>query len=211
MHKVTAVIPVKGVSERVKDKNLRELDGETLLERKIRILKECKLVEKIVVNTDSERIINIARDKGVAYVKRDSYFTEQATPLNEVIRNVIENTPGEHIMWSQVTSPLLTSKTTDKAIEKYFEKIKEGYDSLASVEKLICYLWKDNKPVNYSLGSHPRSQDLDPYYNMTFGILIIERELAIANNYYVGSKPYLFEVSAEEAIDIDTEEDLFIA
>ena len=131
--------------------------------------------------------------------------------MNDVIHHVMENSPDGHIYWAQVTSPLLTPKTIDRAIEQYFAKLKDGYDSLASVQKLLLYLWKDEKPINYTLDRHPNSQTLDPYYCMTFGILLIENTVELTRRYYMGERTYLFEVSPIEASDIDTEYDLLFA
>jgi CMP-N-acetylneuraminic acid synthetase len=209
--RITAVVPVKGQSERVKNKNLRLLQGESLLARKIRVLQNCRRVNRIVVNSDSDEMLAVGRDLGVEVVKRAPHFALGTTPMNDVIHHVMENSPDGHIYWAQVTSPLLTPETIDRAIEQYFAKLSEGYDSLASVQKLLMYLWKDEKPINYTLDRHPNSQTLDPYYCMTFGILLIEKALALRRRYYMGERPYLFEVSPREASDIDTEFDLLFA
>jgi CMP-N-acetylneuraminic acid synthetase len=208
---VTAVVPVKGQSERVKNKNLRLLNGESLLARKIRVLQNCSGVKRIIVNSDSDEMLRVGSDLGATPVRRDAHFAFGTTPMNNVIHHVIENSPDGHIYWAQVTSPLLTPQTIDSAIAEYFAKLKDGYDSLASVQKLLMYLWKEGKPINYTLDRHPNSQTLDPYFCMTFGILLIEREVALKRRYYIGERPYLFEVTPVEAIDIDTEYDLLLA
>jgi N-acylneuraminate cytidylyltransferase len=156
-------------------------------------------------------MLRVGRDLGAEPIKRDPHFALGTTPMNDVIHHVIESSPHGHIYWAQVTSPLLTPRTIDGAIAEYFAKLKEGYDSLASVQKLLVYLWKDGKPVNYTLDRHPNSQSLDPYFCMTFGILLIEREVALRRRYYIGERPFLFEVTPIEAIDIDTEYDLVMA
>jgi N-acylneuraminate cytidylyltransferase len=208
---MTAVVPVKGQSERVKNKNLRLLNGESLLARKIRMLRNCTRINRIVVNSDSDEMLRVGSDLGAEPLKRDPHFALGTTPMNDVIHHVMENSPFGHIYWAQVTSPLLTPETIDRAIAEYFAKLKEGYDSLASVQRLLMYLWKDGKPLNYTLDRHPNSQTLEPYFCMTFGILLIEREAALKRRYYIGERPYLFEVTPIEAIDIDTEYDLVMA
>jgi CMP-N,N'-diacetyllegionaminic acid synthase len=208
---LTAIIPVKGQSERVKNKNLRLLNGESLLARKIRVLQSCSGVKRIIVNSDSDEMLRIASDCGVEPVKRAAHFALGTTPMNDVIHHVMENSPDGHIYWAQVTSPLLTPQTIDRAISEYFGKLEEGFDSLASVQRFAVYLWKDGKPVNYTLDRHPNSQTLDPYFSITFGILLIAREVALRRRYYMGEQPYLFEVNPVEAIDIDTEYDLLLA
>jgi CMP-N-acetylneuraminic acid synthetase len=211
VEQVTAVVPVKGQSERVKNKNLRLLNGESLLARKIRVLQNCTRVKRIIVNSDSDEMLRVGSELGVESVRRAPHFALGTTPMNDVIHHVVENSPEGHVYWAQVTSPLLPPATIDRAISEYFAKLKEGYDSLASVQRFAVYLWKDGKPVNYTLDRHPNSQSLDPYFSMTFGILLIEKEVALRRRYYMGERPYLFEVTPVEAIDIDTEYDLVMA
>jgi CMP-N-acetylneuraminic acid synthetase len=210
-HQITAVVPVKGQSERVKHKNLRLLNGESLLARKIRILQSCSRVKRIIVNSDSDEMLGIAANLGVESVRRDPHFALGTTPMNDVIHHVISNSPDGLLYWAQVTSPLISPETVDKAIAEYFVRLEEGYDSVASVQRFAVYLWKNGKPVNYTLDRHPNSQSLEPYFAMTFGILLIDKEVALRRRYYIGERPYLFEVNPIEAIDIDTEYDLLLA
>ena len=55
--KITAVIPVRKGSQRVKDKNLRPFAGTTLLENKIKMLLKVPEIDEIIVNTNSEAAI----------------------------------------------------------------------------------------------------------------------------------------------------------
>ena len=71
---LTAVIPVRKGSQRVEDKNLRLFNKKNLLTHKIEKLKKIKGINKIVINTDSEKAIKIAKDHGVNYWKREDYF-----------------------------------------------------------------------------------------------------------------------------------------
>lgn len=211
MKKVTAVIPVRAGSQRVKNKNLRLIGGESLLARKIRTLQSCGNVADIIVNSDSEDMLRVGREHGVKTVERDASYASSEVPMNEAINNVLCNTEGEHIMWAQVTSPLVSAERIDSFIETYFRKLDEGYDSLTTYEPLKEYIWDETGPINYKKGSHPRSQDLVQYRALTFTVMIIRKELGIEKKYYIGDNPYFVEVTQEEAVDIDNEVDLFVA
>ena len=211
MKKVTAVIPVRGGSQRLKNKNLRLIGGESLLARKIRILKECSCVGDIVVNSDSDEMLKVAEKMGVAAVKRDAEYATSETSTNDAIWNVLSNAPGDHVMWAQVTSPLLSSERIDLFINTYFDKLKDGYDSLTTYKPLKEYIWDEKGPVNYEKGRHVNSQDLPLYKALTFSVMIIGRELAVKNRYYIGENRYFVEVTREEAVDIDDGEDLYTA
>ena len=60
--KVTAVIPIRSGSQRVKDKNLRKFGDTTLMELKIKNLLEVPELDKVIVNTNSEEAINIVKN-----------------------------------------------------------------------------------------------------------------------------------------------------
>lgn len=57
--KITAVIPIRTGSQRVKDKNLRSFADTNLMELKIRTLLQVPEIDQIVVNTNSEEAISI--------------------------------------------------------------------------------------------------------------------------------------------------------
>ena len=57
--KITAVIPIRSGSQRVKDKNLRAFADTNLMELKIKNLLQVPELTSIVVNTNSELAIEI--------------------------------------------------------------------------------------------------------------------------------------------------------
>lgn len=57
--KITAVIPIRVGSQRVKDKNLRPFANSNLMELKIRNLLQVPELNSIIVNTNSEEAIQI--------------------------------------------------------------------------------------------------------------------------------------------------------
>ena len=71
---LTAVIPVRKGSQRVKNKNFRKFFKKNLLIYKIEKLKKIKRIKKIIINTDSEKAIKIAKKYKIDYFKRENYF-----------------------------------------------------------------------------------------------------------------------------------------
>lgn len=57
--RITAVIPIRSGSQRVKDKNLRKFGDTTLMELKIKNLLQVPDLDKVIVNTNSDEAINI--------------------------------------------------------------------------------------------------------------------------------------------------------
>lgn len=63
MTKITAVIPIRSGSQRVKDKNLRQFANTTLMENKIEMLLNVPELDSIVVNTNSKEAIEIVKNR----------------------------------------------------------------------------------------------------------------------------------------------------
>ena len=67
---LVAVVPVREGSQRVKNKNFKPFGGKNLLIHKIETLKKVKNLDEIVINTDSEEAIDVAKNFKISYKKR---------------------------------------------------------------------------------------------------------------------------------------------
>ena len=187
VNKITAVIPTRSGSERVKNKNIRPFADKSLLEIKIDILKELiaqGYIEKIVVNTNCEESIKIAEKNNISVVKRDSYYASSRCPITEYWKEVLTKDIKTNIsMLCQVTSPLIKLDTFIKCINKYNDLNKP----IMTVDSVKDYIWyrEDGKlsPLNYDYPAHPRSQDLSSqYFKINFGVVIISKDDLYKNN-----------------------------
>ena len=206
---IKALVAVRSGSVRVKNKNLRPFAGSSLLELKLDQLKRIKELDGIIVNSNDETMLEIAKKKGCETVLRDSYYASNHVSMSEVYRNMAENCDCDVIAYMNCTNPLLKDSTIETAIEKYMEM--EGYDSLNSAHLIKEFLFLNNMPVNYDLLHQPRSQDLPDYYALNFAINIIKRDDMIANMNVVGKCPWIYGIDEVEATDIDNEIDFEFA
>ena len=210
---ITAVIPVREGSRRLKNKNIAPFAGSNLLVHKIEQLKKVKEITNIVVSSDSELMLNMAKLNGVNTHKRAiEYCDEKSKSFGEVVNHIADSVDGEHILWATCTCPLVTPKVYSKAITQYFQALSDGHDSLVSFEILKKYLWSENGPINYKLGlEHIPSQDLPNIYVPTFGVTMSPRKKMIEWNYFHGRNPYKFIIDKRSSIDIDDGLDLAVA
>ena len=74
MTKITAIIPVKGKSSRIKNKNLKKFHKSSLYEIKLDQLSKCKNFDEMIVSSESEKVLNIAKKKNFKTHKRDKNF-----------------------------------------------------------------------------------------------------------------------------------------
>lgn len=207
MKGLVAVVPVRAGSQRVKDKNFRPFAGKSLLEYKLELVKALP-VDDIIVNTDSEEAIEIAKSMGVSYHRREPYFASSKCSNSEFHHYLAKVTEAKDLLVAQVTEPLIKKASFLEAIDLYFEK---DCDSLMSVKVLKEFIWYKGEPLNYTLDNTPNSQDLPEYLVPTFGLVIVNRNSMLETRSYIGNKPFFYKVSQEEAIDIDTELDFEFA
>jgi N-acylneuraminate cytidylyltransferase len=206
MPKLIAVVPVRQGSERVKNKNFKPFGGKNLLELKLEKLKQVQGIDAIVVNTDSGQAIEIADRLGVDHFRRQPYYASSSCINSEHWRNLAETTEADYVMHTLCTSPLIALDTYAKVVEAYQRQISTGaYDSVNTVRAVKKFLWMDGKPINYSIGQSPNSQDLPEIVSLTFGISIISREMMIERGNVVGTRPLFYPLDEVESVDIDTD------
>lgn len=210
---ITAVIPVREGSRRLKNKNIAPFAGTNLLINKINQLQKVKEIDNIVVSSDSDTMLQMAGTQGVHVHKRASeYCDEKTKTFGEVVAHICMNVDGDNILWATCTAPLVFPNQYREAISLYYDALKNGYDSLVSMEEFRRYLWDENGPVNYELGlKHVPSQQLPKLYFVTDGILIAPRQKMIEWNYFHGRHPYRYILDKRTSIDIDDGLDLACA
>jgi CMP-N-acetylneuraminic acid synthetase len=200
---ITAVIPIRKGSQRVKNKNLRVFNKKNLLIYKIEKLKKLKHINKIIINTDSDEAINIAKDLNVDFWKRDKYFASSECSNSEFWSYIAETTKSDYIMFTNCTSPLVKIETYNKVLEK-FNKIKDKNDSLNTVTEEKNFLYLDNKGLNFDPKKTPNSQNLPDIVKLNFAINILSTKLMYLKKSVIGDKPYFFRLDQVEGFDIDT-------
>ena len=155
----------------------------------------------------------MALNEGVSTHKRESRFADEVSePFGAVVKNIVESTDSEHILWATCTCPLTTEKHFVEAIDCYYKNIPQNNDSLVSFEVYKRYLWDKNGPINYKIGlEHVPSQQLPDIFQPTFGICIAPREKMIEWKYFHGINPYKYILNKMSSVDIDDGLDLACA
>ena len=213
--KVTVLLPMKGNSERVPNKNLKSFNGKPLFHAIIDELNKSKYINKVIINTDSKLISDsaISNFKGFVHIhKRPKKIQGDFVSMNKIIEYDIDNSDSDIYIQTHCTSPLLSIKSLDTAIEKMISE-SENFDSIFSVTKIQTrYYDKNGKPYNHDPNKLIRTQDLEPLYEENSGFYIFTKNsFKNANNKRIGLKPLMFEIDKIEAVDIDDNSDFIIA
>ena len=211
---ITAVIPVKENSSRLRGKNFLPINGfETLLENKISQLKRVRGIKEILITSDSDRAKEIALKSGVKFIKRPKEFADESRPLSDFFKYVYSLLETPYMMWACVTSPLVDSHDYEDAIQLFDNHVINGSnDSLITVSNFQHYLMDSNGPLNYSLGIlHKNSDSLEKLHLFTNGILICSVEDLFKWGYNYGPNAFRMLLPQEKSIDIDTKWDYLTA
>lgn len=216
--KVTFFLPTRKGSERVKNKNTRSFAGieDGLIGNKISQLVQSKLIDEIIISTNDENCISIARkydDPRIRIYERPEQLCTNQTNLQDLIAYVPTITDAQHILWGHVTTPIVGARDYDKAIEEYFAALGKGHDSLIGVKELRNFLL-DNKGTvinNTTDIPWPRTQDLETLYEINHTMFITSREIYEKKKNRVGDHPFLYVMNELLSFDIDWEEDFKIA
>jgi N-acylneuraminate cytidylyltransferase len=199
--KITAIVPVRKGSQRVKNKNFRDFAGTNLLNIKLKTLLQVDTIDRIVVSTDSPEAIEIAKAHGVSYHIREEYFASSEVNNSDYFYNLAENISGNYLMYSPVTCPLISKETYLDCIQAFQSKT---VNNLVTVSPVKHHMWLNGSPLNYDIKNSPNSQDLPDIFSITYGACIISRIDMLKYKNIVTEVPTFKVLSEIESVDIDT-------
>ena len=210
--KLIALVPMRHHSQRVPGKNYRPLAGKPLFHHIIETLLTVPLINDIVVDTDSEPVMDGLRQyfPQVKVIDRPEYLRADNVPMNEILIHDTEQYPADFYLQTHSTNPLLKPETVSRAIQTFLA----GYptrDSLFSVTRLQTRLYdKDGNAINHNPRELIQTQDLPPVYEENSCMYIFNRANLAAKRHRISDHPLMFEIDADEAWDIDEEIDFAI-
>lgn len=215
---VSFFLPTRKGSERVINKNTRpfaDMEGG-LVENKVKQLLATKLIDEIIFSSNDEACIAVAekyKDSRLKIIERPTELCLSSTNLQDLICYVPTVTDADHILWGHVTTPLCGAEQYDAGIKLYFQKKKEGYDSLVGVTELKNFLLnRDGKLINNTTDiPWPRTQDLEALYEINHTMFLAKREVYTKQKNRLGRKVVLHVMDEICSKDIDWEEDFMIA
>ena len=138
---IVAIIPIRKNSQRIKNKNFRKFfNNKSLLEIKIEQLKKVKLIDKIVISSDSKKAEKISRKYGVFFHNRPKYFASSKCSGSNFFQHLALSIKGKYLMYCPCTSPIIKNNTYKLFLKKFF-LLKNKYDSFNTVRKINTFIW----------------------------------------------------------------------
>lgn len=208
MHLV-ALVPMKGHSERVPNKNLRTFNGRPLCHWVLNTLNAVPEVNEVVVDTDSKEIATEARQLGVTVIERPERLQGDYVEMNDVILHDVRRTEADLYLQTHCTNPLLRPETVSAAVTAFEVR---NCDSLFSVTPLQTRLWDaDGEPINHTHDELKRTQDLPPVYEENSNLYLFTKASVERQGNRIGDDPAMFPMDPSEAVDIDVMTDFRVA
>lgn len=209
----TALLPMKGHSERIKNKNIREFCGRPLFQYVLDTLLHCPYVSEILVDTDSGEIVERVHSfsEKVKTIARPENLMGDMVSMNDIIQYDMMQSENDYFIQVHATSPLLSVDTLNEACRKFCENI-DKYDSLFSVNQWQTRLYRaDAAPLNHNPKELIRTQDLEPIYEENSNVYLFSRSSFEETKARIGRKPQMFVMDKLESVDIDEEQDFILA
>lgn len=213
-----AIIPARGGSKRLPRKNLLDLCGKPLIAWSIEAALKSKYISKVIVSSDDEEILNIAKEYKADFIKRPDELASDTATTFDALKHTLENVGKyDYVVLLQPTSPLRSEKHIDEAIELLEEKSADAIISVCEMEH--SPLWSNILDENLDMSNflrdevlNKRSQDLPKYYRLNGAIYICKTEELLENKgFFIKENIFAFKMNKENSIDIDEEIDFIIA
>tara|TARA_R100000008_G_scaffold86836_1_gene81960 strand:+ start:2470 stop:3219 length:750 start_codon:yes stop_codon:yes gene_type:complete len=238
---MNAFIMVRKGSERVADKNIKSFGDTNLLELKISKLKECKKIDSILVSSNCDKSLSIAKKNGCLIDERpEEHCSSEAKPkdLYRYMAWTLKNTfpEDEYFLSASVCYPFIKSKTYDDIVRIFNENYSpslDGYSSVNYVSSLsACHLVKENLwkrereiisldregpiyvPTYEAMNYTPGEQPASQNLPDVCSVsfgAIITSADTLAEGDLLGKHPDFYDLSKYESLDIDDPQDFAVA
>lgn len=212
-----AFIPVRGGSKSIPLKNIKILNGKPLVYWSAKAGNDAKLVDKVIIATDSEEIKSAVKDFNMEKVfiyDRDFQNAQDTSSTESVMLEYIKKSElknDDKFILIQATSPLIKPIYIDEMLEKLE---KSNADSIFSVvrEKQFHWIEKNSgvEPINYDYKNRPRRQDFEGILAENGACYINTVKNILENECRISGKIITYEMPSETAYEIDEEDDWII-
>ncbi len=146
MDYINCVIPVRGNSTEVKNKNFKKVDGKSLIEKNILTLKKSKYIKNIIITSEDDRFQKICQTHKVHFIKRPKNLSNNFVMPDKAVSHALKvfykkNEFVQYSAFTQCTSPFLNYIDVNKSFEKI---LKYKFDSFFTSYNCYKFIWRSN-------------------------------------------------------------------
>ena len=189
---ILCIIPARGGSKGLKDKNIKPFFRKPLIKYTIEAAFESKMINKIVVSTDDEKIAKVARKYKTQVVKRPKKYATDSAPIEYALRHAVKYLekkegylPGV-VVWLQANVPIRKKGQIDRVIKKLLSSNADSAVTVYAVDQFPQWMKRMDKkgflsPLFHDFKKY-RRQDVEEMYLLDGAIVAIKRKVLMKSS-----------------------------
>ena len=203
------IIPARGKSSELKNKNLKKFIKKPLIQWTIDQVRKCKFIDKAIVSSDSEKILKIAKKNNfISLSKRPKKLSTSKANIFNVIKYEIKKNPGYDILiLLQPTSPLRSAIDINRCLKlmiKYRRKSCVSFIELKYRPDLIFEISKKKNLKKFKkITRVSNRQDSVKYFYPSGDIYISLISYLLKNRSFLEKNTFPYIMKKNNTIDID--------
>jgi N-acylneuraminate cytidylyltransferase len=211
------IIPARGGSKGVPDKNLQPVGGRALVTRAIEAARGADEISVVIVSTDDDRIAEVAREIGATIVSRPHGLAGDESSSESAVLHALEVVAADQRTWPDVTamvqctSPFVLPGDIDGTVRL----VQRDFDSAFAACRHHGFVWRHREDdteavmgVNHDAGARPRRQERPVEYLETGAVYAMRTEGLLEYRHRFFGRIGLHMTSADRALEIDEQSDL---
>lgn len=209
-HRVVVVIPARGGSKGVPRKNLRQINGQTLVERAVRASLSSGTADQVYVSTEDDEIAAVAQRCGAQIVLRPPSLAGDAVPTQDVLLHAAKFLSADILCLVQCTAPLMGGADLDGTVSRLVET---GADVAIACTPSDAMSFQELdsgelRPIEWDVLAPPtRRQDRQVIWDVEGSVWATWLRDFVARGRFHSQRMVAHHV-ARRRLDIDSEEDL---
>ena len=210
--KIICFIPARKGSSRVVNKNLKKINGKTLVEITILQALKSKIFKEIILSSDSNKILQIGKKLNIKIIKRSKKNSTNKSTTDDALLETLSNYKNDYdfIVILQVTSPLRKISTIKSFINHCLKNKLQSCLSVTEISENISF--PSNSLFLPLSKNRVRSQDKKPFLLENGLIYFISKKFFMKNKkIFINNKCNIFITEKYESIDINNKKDYIIA
>ena len=211
-----AIIPARGGSKGIPNKNLQTVGGITLLARTVSACLKSDSITAVYVSTDSDEIAAVALKSGAQVIRRPADISGDTASSESALLhalNEIEKTSSlpNNVLFAQCTSPFISHTDIDGILQ-----LLKDHDSALTVTHNHAFIWRrDNSGnaigINHDSAIRLPRQQLDPEFKETGALYAMNIDQFRKSGHRFFGRIGMYEVPVDRSMEIDDPEDLRLA
>ncbi len=223
---VVGIIPARGGSKRLKDKNTMPLCGKPLIAYTIEAALQADALDRVIVSTDSEQIAEVAMTWGAEVIRRPAELATDTAPIDEALRHVVSYLADEEdyrtdiVVLMQANIPIRAEGVIDQVMAKLIETGAETVSTAHEINQRPEWMKRliNDRAVPYMPpGNRYRMQDLEKLYLLDGATTAVRVDTLMQTrgdsrvHAFIGQDIRLVLQNGMYTVEVDTLDDLWLA